>query len=323
VIAESGNKVIGGGWRWPLVLVAGVIATSMAIRPLAFVRVLKRYLVWVVLASTVYLFVEVLRHHLPGLTDGTWNGFWPAVDLVAALAVSWMPLAADYTRQARSPKEAFWGAAVGYGVTSAAFFVLGVLVFVSVGGDDVLGSLLAIPAGTIALLVLAVDEIDEAFANIYSTAVSAQNVLPRVDRRILAIVVGALASVLALIVDIQQYQSFLYLLGSVFVPLFAVFIVDYYVLRRRDWDVSESAPARWSMLLPWLVGFVTYQLVNPGQVGWWQRWWVARQHDLHFHPPTWLSASLASFVVASALTFLVSATTRRGRRSDASPALTA
>jgi putative hydroxymethylpyrimidine transporter CytX len=312
IIAESADRVIGGGWRWPIVLAAGVVATLMAIRPLAVVTVLRRYIVWLVLASTAYFFVQVLRGDLPGLTDGTWNGFWPAVDLVAALAVSWMPLAADYTRQSRSAKDAFWGASIGYGVSSAAFFALGVLAFVGLGGDDVIASLLAIPAGAIALFVLAVDEIDEAFANIYSTAVSAQNLVPKVDRRVLAVGVGALATVLALAVNIHEYESFLLLLGSVFVPLFAVFIVDYYVLRRRQWDVGDDAPARWAMVVPWLVGFVSYQLVNPGSVSWWANWWLARRADL-VTPPSWLGATVTSFVVAAVLTLVV------GRLTDERP----
>jgi putative hydroxymethylpyrimidine transporter CytX len=305
IIAESADRVIGGGWRWPIVLAAGVVATLMAIRPLAVVTVLRRYIVWLVIASSAYLFVQVLRGDLPGLTDGNWNGFWPAADLVAALAVSWMPLAADYTRQSRTAKDAFWGATIGYGASSAAFFALGVFAVVGLRGDDVIASLLAIPAGAVALFVLAVDEIDEAFANIYSTAVSAQNLVPRVDRRVLAVVVGGIATVLALAVDIQQYENFLYLLGSVFVPLFAVFIVDYYVLRRRRWDVGEDAPGRWLMLLPWLGGFVSYQFVNPGSVGWWTRWWLARRHDLGFTPPTWMGATISSFLVAAVLTGIV------------------
>ncbi|MCU1488380.1 MAG: Permease for cytosine/purines uracil thiamine allantoin [Actinomycetia bacterium] len=304
IIAESADRVIGGGWRWPIVLAAGVVATLMAIRPLAVVTVLRRYIVWLVLASTAYFFVQVLRGDLPGLTHGGWNGFWPAADLVAALAVSWMPLAADYTRQSRSAKDAFWGASIGYGVSSAAFFALGVLAFAGLGGDDVIASLLAIPAGAIALFVLAVDEIDEAFANVYSTAVSAQNLVPKVDRRVLAVGVGALATVLALAVNIHEYESFLLLLGSVFVPLFAVFIVDYYVLRRRQWDVSDDAPARWAMVVPWLVGFVSYQLVNPGSVSWWANWWLARRADL-VTPPSWLGATVTSFVVAAVLTLVV------------------
>jgi NCS1 family nucleobase:cation symporter-1 len=305
IIAESADRVVGGGWRWSFVLAGGVVATLMAIRPLAVVIALRRYIVWLVIGSTIYLFVQVLRSDLPPVWHGGWNGFWPAADLVAALSVSWMPLAADYSRQSRTAADAFWGAAVGYGVSSAAFFALGVLAIAGMGGNDVIASLLGIPAGALALLVLAVDEVDEAFANIYSTAVSVQNVAPRIDRRVLAVAVGTLATVLALAVNIHEYESFLLLIGSVFVPLFAVFIVDYYLLRRRRWDVSDDAPGRWLLLLPWLGGFVTYQLVNPGSVGWWMRWWVARRDDLAITPPSWLGATITSFLVAAALTLLV------------------
>jgi purine-cytosine permease-like protein len=228
--------------------------------------VLKRYAVWVVVASTVYLFVQVLNEDLPSLTDGGWDGFWPAADLVAALSVSWMPLAADYTRQSRDASSAFWGASLGYALSSAAFFTLGVLALAGMGlapGFDVIDALIAIPAGWVALLVLVVDEIDEAFANVYSTAVSTQNLTPRVDRRVLAGLIGMLATALALIVDIVAYENFLFLIGSVFVPLFATFVVDYYVVQGRRWDVSEVAPDRLRMLVPWALGFVAYQLVNP------------------------------------------------------------
>jgi putative hydroxymethylpyrimidine transporter CytX len=319
IIAESGDRVIGGGWRWPLVLAAGVVATLMAIRPLAVVQVLKRYLVWLVAASTIWFFVEVLRSDLPSLTHGHWNGFWPAADLVAALAVSWMPLAADYSRQSRSASDAFWGASVGYALGSAAFFALGVLAFFGLKGDDVIASLLAIPAGGLALAILAIDEVDEAFANIYSTAVSTQNVLPRVDRRVLAVIIGGLATVLAFFFDIQNYENFLLLLGSVFVPLFAVFIVDYYVISRRQWDISEDAPARWEMLFPWVAGFVMYQFVNPGGVGWWARWWTARRADV-FTPPTWMGATIASFVTAAVLAYVIGRLMQRRRRPLASSA---
>ncbi|HEY2331311.1 MAG TPA: cytosine permease [Acidimicrobiales bacterium] len=309
IMAETANRVVGGGWRWQFVLIAGAISTLMAIRPLAVVHILKRYAVWVVLASTLYLFVEVFRQPLPGLTDGDWNGFWPAADLVAALAVSWMPLAADYTRQAKDARTAFWGASIGYAVASAAFFVLGILALSGLRvepGFDVIDAIIAIPAGGLALVILVFDEIDEGFANIYSTAVSAQNLVPRVDRRLLAAGIGTVATLLALLLNIVAYQDFLFLIGSVFVPLFAVFIVDYYVIQRRRWDITESAPDRPLLLIPWIVGFVAYQLVNPGTVGWWADWWMARRTDLHLDPPAWLSASLVAFVVASLLTFAVS-----------------
>ncbi|MGD9797828.1 MAG: cytosine permease [Microbacteriaceae bacterium] len=323
IIAETGDRVVGGGWRWAFVLVAGAVATLMAIRPLAVVRVLKRYAVWVVLASTVYLFVQVLRKDLPGLTDGGWDGFWPAADLVAALSVSWMPLAADYSRQARDARSAFWGSSLGYAASSGAFFTLGVLALAGLGlapGFDVIDALIAIPAGGLALVILVFDEIDEAFANIYSTAVSAQNLAPRVDRRLLAVGIGLLSTVLALVVDIVAYEDFLFLIGSVFVPLFAVFIADYYVVQRRRWDVSGSAPDRLLLLVPWVVGFAGYQLVNPGTVDWWAGWWLDRRDDLGFDPPSWLSASLVAFVLAGLLTLLVSRPRPVPRATSTDPA---
>jgi NCS1 family nucleobase:cation symporter-1 len=313
IIAEAAARLTSDGWRPVFVVLAGGLATVMAVRPLGSVRALKRVAVWLVLASTVYLLVQVLRRPLPDLGDGSWQGFWKAADLVIALPVSWIPLAADYTRHARSGREAFVGAAAGYGAASIAFFSLGVLALATAGlapGFDVIDALLAVPIGALALLVLVVDEVDEAFANVYSTALSVQNVAPRLDRRVLAVAVGLVATVAALSFDIVAYEGFLFLIGSVFVPLFATFAVAYYVLWPGGWDVSDGAVGRPWLALPWVAGFVTYQLVNPGIVGWWQQFWVERQADLGFTPPSWLSASLASLVVAGGLTLLGGLVTR-------------
>lgn len=308
VIAAAVGRLLSPSWRPVAVVATGVAATVMALRPLGVVRgYLKRIAVWVVLASTAYLFVQVLRRPLPALGDGSWSAFWKATDIVIALPISWLPLAADYSRHSRTARAAFGGAALGYGLATVAFFLLGVLATAGgLAGDDVIASLLALPAGTFALLILVIDEVDEVFANVYSTVVSAQNVQPRLDRRWAAVAVGGLATVLALAFDdYVSYESFLLLLGSVFVPLFASFVVDYYLVRRREWDVSDDAPTRWAMLVPWVAGFVTYQLVNPGLVSSWQRFWVARQDDLGVAPPSWASASILSFVVAGSLAYVI------------------
>lgn len=316
IIAETADRIVGGGWRWAFVLGAGALATAMAIKPIAVIRTLKRFVVWLVLASTVYLFIQVARRDLGSFTDGDWGGFWLSVDLVVSLSVSWIPLAADYSRHSRDGRSAFVGAAVGYGLSSAAFFVLGVLALASLGlapGFDVIDALLDIPAGWLALLILVIDEVDEAFADVYSAAISTQNAATRVDRRVLAVIVGGIATLLALVFDIVAYESFLFLIGSVFIPLFATFTVDYYVLRRRQWDTSTEARPRWEMVIPWAAGFVTYQLINPGLVGTWARWWTARQADIGFAPETWMSATLLSFAVAALLTLVVGGL-RPGRR---------
>jgi NCS1 family nucleobase:cation symporter-1 len=133
-----------------------------------------------------------------------------------------------------------------------------------------------------------------------------QNLRPLADRRVLAIAIGALATLGGLVLNINDYQSFLYLIGSVFVPMFAVFAVDYFLLGgRHRWNTAETAPTRLLMVLPWALGFIAYQLVNPGTVSWWARFWVHVQTWLHFTPQTWMSASIVSFVVAAVVTGLV------------------
>jgi purine-cytosine permease-like protein len=178
-------------------------------------------------------------------------------------------------------------------------------------GDDPVGALLALPAGALAVGILVLDEIDEAFANLYSTAISAQNLRPALDRRAVAAAVGGLATALAWATDITHYENFLFLIGSVFIPLFATLLVDYFLLRRGRWDVGPLAPSRPLVLVPWAAGFVAYQLLNPGTVPGWSALWTALQGAIGLSPPVWLSASLTSFAVAAGVTLLVVGPARR------------
>jgi purine-cytosine permease-like protein len=198
---------------------------------------------------------------------------------------------------------------------------MGLLAFATVAGRDqsqhaMFAALIALPLGSVGFGVLLVRELDESFANVYSTAVSTQNLFPRADRRALAVGIGAAATALALLFDIAAYQNFLYLIGSVFVPMFAVFVAGYFVHGGwRNWDATVGAKPRPVLLVPWLLGFVAYQLVNPGQVDWWVKVWTQVDGWLRFHPPSWLSASLFSFVVALVLSLPL-----RPRRVAAVPA---
>src|SRR6202012_3605378 len=130
--------------------------------------------------------------------------------------------------------------------------------------DDIYGAFIAVPLGGLAFGVLALRELDQSFANVYSTAVSVQNVRPRWDRRVLALIIGVATTGLALWFDVSNYQDFLLLLGSVFVPMFGVLVVDFFVFSGNRWDLSVDSPSRWMNLAPWVFGFVAYQIVNPG-----------------------------------------------------------
>lgn len=302
-IATAAHTVEPGLPHWVAVVLGGVITTAVCIRPLGSIRVLRKYVTAAVVVVLTYLFVELARHPLPSMTHGSWAGFWPATDTVVAVAVSFVPLAADYTRHARSGRDAFLGTFVGYSITQIACYLLGLLALVTVAHGDpnrIYGAFIAVPVGALAFGVLAMRELDESFANVYSTAVSVQNLRPLWDRRVLAVVIGALTTGLALWFTIADYENFLTLLGSVFVPLFGVLVVDFFVLSRGRWDLSRTAGARWSMVAPWAVGFVVYQMINPGYVSWWLHAWTWIDAQVGFTPATWMSASVLSFVVAGA-----------------------
>ena len=113
----------------------------------------------------------------------------------------------------------------------------------------------------------------------------------------MSIAVGGVATALALVIDLSGYQSFLYLIGSVFVPLVAVLIADWFVVSRGPWDLSERSSLRPAMFAAWFSGFVAYQLVNPGYVNGWNDIWVWVQQLVGFTPPTWLAASWFALVV--------------------------
>lgn len=316
-IATAAQTVAPAVPKWGYVLIAGALTALLTIHPLGAIRTLRRYATVAVLIVMTYLFIQLLRHPLPALTHGTWSGFWVATDTVVAVAISFAPLAADYTRHSRSSRSAFAGAVVGYSVTQVLCYVIGLLALVTVAHGDssrIFGAFIALPVGSLGFAILAARELDQSFADVYSTAISMQNLRPLWDRRLLAGVITALTTAGALWLNIADYENFLTLLGSVFVPMSAVLIFDYFIGSRRRWDLSASARSRWAMLVPWAVGFVVYQLINPGYVSWWASAWSSFGRSIGFTPASWMSASILSFCASGVVTLSVRAVARLMRR---------
>ncbi len=295
----------------------GLVATALAfLGPVGFVRrYVRKFAVWVVIASLIYLSWWSLhgQHPVRLWQRGGAHDFWPGFDLVLASIISWTPLVADYTRFSRTRRGAFWSAGLGYFVPTIPLFTLGAMIALSRHISAAPALLTAIAAGgaasLLALLALTVDESDEAFANVYSGAVSLQNLLPRVPQRLLVAGVAAVATIGALVIDLRNYQPFLYLLGSFFVPLFAVLLADWLLSGRHyDRDRIFNAPElRVAMVGAWLAGFCLYQWLYPQGPGWWTRL-VAHTQP---HALPWGGASLPSFAAAFALAALAHVVARR------------
>ena len=303
-----------------LALVA-IVCTGLAMGgPVLVVRRwLERFGIYVLLGAAVWITVEVLR---AGEFGSIWRGpgqgglpFWLAVDLVVVMPVSWLPLAADYNRFGRPNAGGALGTYVGYAIGNAWFYALGALLVLIAGASaDALGigsAIVAVAGGGLVLVALLVGESDNAFADIYSAAVSTQNVVHHVSQRLLVGVVGAVGFVLALAFTAERYEQFLFLIGSVFVPLAAVFVADYFVRSRGRYGeraVFGAAGVRWLSFLPWVAGFVVYQWCVPtGPQGWVDA--VGRAFEALGLPfPLFdgrLGASIPSFLVAFGLALLL------------------
>jgi purine-cytosine permease-like protein len=308
-------------------LVFGAVGLALALLgPIGFVRrFVRKIAVWAVTASIVYLTVWILEHgRLTRLWDAHGHGgsFWLGVDLVIALPVSWIPLVADYTRFSRTRRDGLLGSGLGYFFPTLFQFGFGAILVLShpaiSGPTDVLTTVAAAGVGSVlALLALTVDETDEAFANIYSTAVSLQNFAPRVSQRLLIVLVAVAATAISLGVDLTQYQQFLYLLGAFFVPLFGVLLADWLLAGRHytEADIFRAPAWRPGMIASWLVGFCLYEwIAQTSGLGFWSRF-LAQLHPMHGGIGASLPSFGASFLLGLAVTLPGRAAARRDRTS--------
>ncbi len=319
--AALSEELIGVRAQWAWTVVFGTLAWLLAIAgPVGLVRRVLRRVVGVAMpVALVYLTWWALDGADLGAlwgreADGGLTA-WQGIDLVVGITVSWVPLVADYTRFSRTRRGAFWGTGLGYLVPDAWLLALGAVLFLSRDLSDPSSLPAAVVAGglaaALALLALTATEVDEAFANIYSAGVSTQNVAPRASQRMLVGVAAAIATVGALILDFGAFESFLFLLGSLFVPLFALLVADW-LAAGRSYDPAAVLAARaWrpGCIAAWVTGFAVYQWLQPtGPSG-----WVALVERLD--PPGWgFGATVPAFVVSFALALTVCVISRRRSR---------
>ncbi|MET7333389.1 cytosine permease [Nonomuraea sp. NPDC005650] len=322
VIAKAASAIFGAVPYQVWVVAAGVLTTALTIWPLGSIRLLRRYVTIGVVVSMVWFAWHFLTS-APAHTGGSWTAFAPAVDYVIALSVSWVPMAADFARHSRSSRAAFTGVVGGYTLAQVACLGLGVFAVALAGADNVaadptsvFGPFVAVPLGALFFAILVLRETDQSFANVYSTTVSLQNLMPRVDRRVFSVAIGVLSVAIALVVDVNSYGAFLGVIGAIFVPMFAVLAVDYFVLGgSRGWNTAEDAPSRWSRLVPWALGFVAYWLATatPPDTAWGAFWQSARE-AIGFTRQPWMNGALGAAIVAALVTLLIGWSTRAFRR---------
>ena len=192
---------------WGAVLTA-LMAGSMLTLVRRFV---SRFALPLVIASLAWLTWQFGTRLMAQGFDGFWNrpgaggmGMFSAMDLVIAMPVSWLPLVADYARHGKSGGAALRGTWLGYALANMWCYSLGVLVALTLPSTDLVQALLLAQGGLIALSLILIDEVDNAYGDTYSGAVSAHSLLPRWGVRRWGIAMAAVCTALALVLPMHS-----------------------------------------------------------------------------------------------------------------------
>lgn len=206
----------------------------------------------VVLSALVFNDVNTLFQSQQ--TDGI--TFSEGVELSVIMPLSWLPLIADYTRFAQSDKKAAWGSGLGYFIGSCWMYIIGLAIGIISGSADPSSIMLAANLGLSAMGIIILATVTTTFMDAYSAGVSFTNLIYGLNEKYAALVMTVIGILLALVVDMEQYEDFLLAIGSVFAPLFSILFTDYFILRNRT--IYSEIRINWGGLAIWALGVILY-----------------------------------------------------------------
>ena len=182
--------------------------------------------------------------------------FGAAVELAVAMPLSWLPLISDYTREAEEPVKATAVSAVVYGIISCWMYVIGMGAAIYTGEYDIAQIMVKAGLGIAGLLILVFSTVTTTFLDAYSAGISAESVFSKLNGKYAAVAVTVIGTVGAIVYPMDNITDFLYLIGSVFAPMIAIQIADFFILKRAD-SLSDAIDV--TNIVIWIVGFVLYR----------------------------------------------------------------
>jgi putative hydroxymethylpyrimidine transporter CytX len=264
------------------IILSGVITTLWAVVGHRFWKWLQRISVFVLLVLCVVMTYIVFREYGWGmLSQIPRKGDFPfmvGMDLVIAMPISWLPLVSDYSRFATDSKRSFWGTWISYFIVSSWMYLIGLMATLATQSPDPSGVVMnlmlkfgwAIPA----LIIVLFSTFTTTFLDIYSTAISGLNIFPKLGERT-GIWIGGILGILVAIIfpTLLNYEHFLLFIGAMFCPLFAIVLVDYFILRKGAIDLEDlynkngkywySKGINPLAIIAWAIGFAIYLGFSP------------------------------------------------------------
>ena len=183
--------------------------------------------------------------------------FGAAVELAVAMPLSWLPLISDYTREAKEPVKATAVSAVVYGIVSCFMYLIGMGAAIFTGESDIAQIMVKAGLGIVGLLIVVFSTVTTTFLDAYSAGISSESIVASAKGKYVAVVVTVIGTVAAIVYPMDDITNFLYLIGSVFAPMIAVQIADFFILKKERTEGAFD----WCNLVIWLVGFILYRIL--------------------------------------------------------------
>lgn len=255
--ALAANGVLHTGrWVWCLVLGALIILWIV-------IGITNLGKINTVAMAALFILTLVLSRVIFG--DGSVAGaggdammFGAAVELSVAMPLSWLPLISDYTREAKEPVKATAVSAVVYGVVSCWMYVIGMNAAIYTGESDIANIMVKAGLGIAGLLIIVFSTVTTTFLDAYSAGISSESVFSKINGKYAAIVVTVIGMIGAIVYPMDNITDFLYLIGSVFAPMIAIQIADFFILKRKD-SLEVSLDVMNGVI--WVIGFILYRIL--------------------------------------------------------------
>lgn len=206
---------------------------------------------------TIILSFVIFDSEKGAMISGDGMTFGAAVELSVAMPLSWLPLISDYTKEAKKPVKATAASAITYGIVSCWMYVIGMGAAIFTGECDIAQIMIKAGLGVAGLLIIVFSTVTTTFLDAYSSGVSCETLFPKLNGKWAAVVAAVLGTIGAIVYPMDNITDFLYLIGSVFAPMIAIQIADFFVLKK---DYSGSAVNICNLCI-WIAGFIIYRVL--------------------------------------------------------------
>ena len=251
----AGGIFSSGHWIWCLVIGALIILwIVIGITNLGKINTVAMAALFIL---TLILCKVIFTGSGAGVPSDDSMTFGAAVELAVAMPLSWLPLISDYTREAKEPVKATAVSAITYGIVSCWMYVIGMGAAIITGEYDIAQIMLKAGLGIAGLLIIVFSTVTTTFLDAYSAGISSETVVNKWNGKHVAIVVTVLGTIAAIVYPMDNITDFLYLIGSVFAPMIAIQIADFFLLKL---DKSNQAVHVPNMII-WVIGFIAYRIL--------------------------------------------------------------